>query len=166
MKLHVLLIVGFILGVTGCDREEQAAPSAEEPVAEKKAYQNEAFMQHMHAHADQIDDLNAALDDNDFDAILTPAYWLSRHETVNDIPADWQPYVVQMREAARAVENTPGSSVGLSRSALRPRKSPRNARGATLPLESLIAARTRQPTDASRLTGSVWHRGIAAPILG
>ena len=32
------------------------------------------------------------------------AYWLSRHETVNGIPADRQPYVVGMREAARNVE--------------------------------------------------------------
>lgn len=123
MKLHVLLIIGFALSATGCGKKEQAAPeqaddaqttapaaepmAAEEPAPEKKSYQYDGFLEHMHAHADQIDEINIALADGDFDAARKPAAWLSRHEPVGGIPAEWQPYLDGMREAARAVESAP-----------------------------------------------------------
>jgi soluble cytochrome b562 len=119
MKLHVLLIIGFALSVTGCDKKEQAAPgqtddaqttappaesaAAEDP-AIKKSYQYDGFLEHMHAHADQIDEINMALSDGDLDAARKPAAWLSRHEPASGIPAEWQPYLDGMREAARLVE--------------------------------------------------------------
>ncbi len=59
----------------------------------------------MHAHAEHLDELNFALDDDEFEAAMTPAYWLSRHNTVSGLPEDLQPYLVSMREAARAVED-------------------------------------------------------------
>jgi soluble cytochrome b562 len=111
MKLHVLMIVGFALSVTGCETREQAEPAQTDeaqtaaPAAEKKSYQYDGFLEHMHTHADQIDSINMALADGDLDAAMTPAAWLSRHEPVNGIPDDWQPYLTEMREAARAVEN-------------------------------------------------------------
>lgn len=121
MKLHVLLIVGFALIVTGCEKKEQAAPepadqaqttapaaepmAAEDPAAEKEGFHNHEFLEHMHAHADQIDRINDALADDDLDAAMTPAFWLSRHDSVSGVPADWQQYIVGMREAARAVES-------------------------------------------------------------
>lgn len=123
MKLHVLLIVGFALSVTGCDKKEPATPEptddaqttapaaeaipAEVPAPEKKSYQYDGFLEHMHSHADQIDNINVALSDDDLDGVRKPAAWLSRHDPVSGIPADWQPYLDGMREAARAVESAP-----------------------------------------------------------
>ena len=121
MKLHVLLIIGFTLSVTGCENKEQAAPeqaaeadtaapaaesmATEDPAAEKKSYQFEGILKHMHGHADQIDLLNNALADDDLEASKLPARWLWRHETVTGVPAEWQQYLVGMREAAHAVDD-------------------------------------------------------------
>lgn len=110
MKLHMLLIVGLTLGsVTGCGEKEQvmpetAAPMTEEPAGEAKDWRSEAFLKHMHNHAERLDNLNFALANGDLDAAMTPAYWLSRHEAVNGIPTELQIYLNGMREAARAVE--------------------------------------------------------------
>lgn len=121
MKLRVLLILGFALSATGCEEKQQAAPqqaddaqttapavepmAAEDPAAEEESFRNDEFLKHMHAHADYIDLINDALADDDLDAVMTPAYWLSHHDTASDVPADWQPYLVGMREEARALEN-------------------------------------------------------------
>jgi|GEM_PF-1345475 len=117
MKLHVLLIIGFTLSVTGCEKKEQAAPEqadeaqtiapAAEPMVEKKSYEYEGFLSHMHTHADQIDEINMALADGDLDAAKGPAAWLSRHEQVSGIPPAWQPHLNGMRDAARDVEDAP-----------------------------------------------------------
>ena len=123
MKLHMLLVVGFAAGIVGCAEKEQAAPeqgseletampaASESPAVQPEAtaeqvedWRDSAFLDHMHAHAEQLDDLNFALGDDDLEAAMTPAYWLSRHETVNGLPADLQPFVDGMREAARDVE--------------------------------------------------------------
>jgi cytochrome c556 len=58
----------------------------------------------MHAHAEQLDELMFALADDDLEAAATPAFWLSRHDTVDGIPEEWQEYVTGMREAAAEVE--------------------------------------------------------------
>ena len=117
MNLHMLLILGFALSVTGCAEKEQAAPeqghepqtttpaATEGPAARDEGMRNEAFLRHMHAHAEQLERLNFALADGDLDAAMTPAYWLSRHGAVSGVPSDWQPYLDGMREAARAVED-------------------------------------------------------------
>ena len=118
MKLHTLLIVGFALCVMGCAEKEQAAPErgdetqtttpeAEAPAAENEGLRTDAFLQHMHAHAEQLDDLNFALADDDLEAAMTPAYWLSRHETASGFQSEWRPYLDGVREAARAVEDAP-----------------------------------------------------------
>jgi hypothetical protein len=104
MKLHVLLIVGFALGATGCEKQEQAAP---EQAPEKKSYEYEGFLEHMHTHADQEAEINMALADGDLDAAKGPAAWLSRHEQVSGIPPAWQPHLTGMRDAARDVEDAP-----------------------------------------------------------
>jgi hypothetical protein len=113
MKYHILWIVGFALCMTGCAEKEQAAPEQDDtlematPVAEPAVSFDEAFIQHMHAHAEKLDDLNFSLSDGELEKAKLSAYWLSRHETVGGVPADWQPYIVGMREAARAVEDAP-----------------------------------------------------------
>jgi hypothetical protein len=114
MKLHMLLIIGFALSVTGCENKEQAAPeqaaeaesmAAEEPVAEKDEYHFDGIVKHMHSHADQVDLIDIALDDGDLEGSKLPARWLWRHDRMSDVPTEWLPYLVNMREAARAVEN-------------------------------------------------------------
>jgi len=100
MKLRVLLIIGFTLSVAACENEEQAAP---EPAAEKQSYYFDGIVKHMHRHADQVDIINNALADGDLDASRLPARWLWRHDTMVDVPTDWQPYLAGMREAARDV---------------------------------------------------------------
>mgnify|MGYP001811963676 CR=1 FL=1 len=123
MKLHLILVLGLVFGVVGCAEKEQVAPEqagtmeddmsavAEETAVEAEAmpaptedWRDSNFMDHMHVHAEQLDDLNFALDDGDLEAAMTPAYWLSRHKTVGGLPEDLQPFLVRMREAARAVE--------------------------------------------------------------
>jgi len=114
MKLHMLLIVGFALSMTGCAEKEQAIPeavdeaqapppAAEASPVETEEWQNDAFLKHMHRHADQLDELNMALADGDLDAAKMSANWLSRHDGASSIPPEWQLYVVRVREAADAV---------------------------------------------------------------
>ena len=117
MKLHTLLIVGFALGMTGCAEKEQAVPEVvdeaqvppaadEASSAQLKEWQNDEYVQHMHDHADYLDDLNIALAEGDIVAAMTPAYWLSRHDSVEGVPTEWQPYLEGMREASIAVERS------------------------------------------------------------
>ena len=122
MKLNLLLVIGLAAGIVACAEKEQAVPgqgsemepdtpavaeaSAVEPeasAAQTKDWQNSAFMDHMHVHAEQLDDLNFALADGNLEAAMMPAYWLSRHQTVGGLPSDVQPFVIGVREAARAV---------------------------------------------------------------
>jgi hypothetical protein len=122
MKFNTLIVIGCATVIVGCAEKEQAGPEpgsaldpavsaeTESPVAEPgvstqaEDWRNAAFLDHMHAHAEHLDDLNFALDDDDLEQAMTPAYWLSRHNTVSGLPADLQPFVVRMREAARDVE--------------------------------------------------------------
>ena len=120
MKFHSLLIVGLALVVTGCAEKKQpaaepaaepapeppAAPAAAEETfaAETASGHGDAFIDHMHAHAEQLDNLNFALADDDLEGAMTAAYWLSGHQEVSGLKDEWRPFLVGMREAARAVE--------------------------------------------------------------
>ena len=118
MKLQSLLIVGLVLFVTACAEKKEPAPepaaepqvaapaepAAEMPSAEEEAARSEAFIDHMHAHAEQLDNLNFALADDDLEGAMTAAYWLSGHQEVSGIRDEWRPFLSGMREAAQAVE--------------------------------------------------------------
>jgi hypothetical protein len=118
MKLHALIILALAMSVASCARKEESAPEpaadVPEPVVEAPAadasadpqieFGDQAFLKHMHAHADQIDDVNFALADGDLEAVMTPAYWLGRHESVDGVPEEWQPFVTGMRDGAKALE--------------------------------------------------------------
>ncbi len=132
MKLRFLLFIGIAVGIVGCAEKEQAAPApasemesaaaeaadvAEAPPAEEmpadspdttyaqvEDWRTADLLDHMHAHAEQLDDLNFALDDGNLERAMTSAYWLSRHDTVKGLPENLQTYVDGMREAAQAVE--------------------------------------------------------------
>ena len=121
MKLHSLLFVGFALCLTACAEKKESAPEpaakpAPEPAAaapaepaaemlsEEEIARDEAFIDHMHAHAEQLDNLNFALADEDLEGAMTAAYWLSGHQEVSGIKDEWRPFLVGMRKAAQAVE--------------------------------------------------------------
>jgi soluble cytochrome b562 len=117
MKLHTLLIAGLAVCVTGCAEKQEPAPepapepaaaepqaTAEAAPAELESSRGEEFIDHMHAHAEQLDDLNFALADGNLEAAMAAAYWLSGHKEVSGIDEAWRPFLEGMRDAAQAVE--------------------------------------------------------------
>ncbi len=107
--MRMVLLTAVTLGALGCAKEEPPAPAEEarapQPIVEEtQAWKTDAFIQHMHLHANQIDKLNLALAEGDFEGAMTPAYWLSRHDEVDGIPEELQKYVEGMRAAASDVE--------------------------------------------------------------
>ncbi|MDH3982903.1 MAG: hypothetical protein OEV02_01735 [Gammaproteobacteria bacterium] len=115
MKYQTLMVALFTLAITGCAKEEQAAveeadeaeaplPAVEAAPVENMGWRNEAFVEHMHAHAEKLDELNFALADGDLDGAMTPAYWLAQHDSIEGIPPDLQSYVTGIRAAASSVE--------------------------------------------------------------
>ena len=122
MKLHALLIVGLTLWIAGCAEKKEPAPepaaaapqaaageaaapaAAEVAAAEDESGHSEEFIDHMHAHAEQLDNLNFALADDDLDGAMSAAYWLSGHQEVSGLKEEWQPFLEGMRAAAQEVE--------------------------------------------------------------
>lgn len=113
MRVHSFLLIAFALSLSACGKQEPAEPEqaateqpavVEEAAAERPQF-DQAFIDHMHAHAEQLDEMMFALADGDLEGAMTPAFWLSRHDTVEGVPEEWQQYVTGMREAARAVES-------------------------------------------------------------
>lgn len=125
MNIQTLLIVGIALGIAGCAEKEQASPEAAaemEPVAPAETeapvdadatdetiaviedWRTSELLDHMHAHAEHLDDVNYALDDDDIERARSAAQWFSRHKAVTDLPSELQPFVDGMRKAAIAVE--------------------------------------------------------------
>ena len=125
----MLLLIGIAVGIAACAEKEQAATEPDskmesaEPAATESPAVNEVpadepdttyaqveewrdadLLDHMHAHAEQLDDLNYALDDGNLERAMTSAYWMSRHDTVKGLPDTLQPFVDRMREAAQGVE--------------------------------------------------------------
>lgn len=112
MKIRTLWLVGLFVLIGGCAEKERAAPTTEEaaptaaeamPEADAAEMGTEAFIKHMHMHAEQLDKINAALSFGKLEAARTPAYWLSRHEGVTGPLYDWETYLDQMRGAASEV---------------------------------------------------------------
>lgn len=118
MNLHMIMVVGFVLSVTGCAEKEQAlseqvdeaqmtTAAAVAPAAGNEVWRDDSFLKHMHLHAEKLDDLNYALADGDLEAAKTPANWLSTHDTNSDVQSDWLPHLYRMRTEAEAVETAP-----------------------------------------------------------
>ena len=116
MKLNVLLGLGFAFILLACAEKEPAAPEestsdeaqvTEVPEAEPAISVDQSFLAHMHKHAEKLDEINFSLADGDLEGSRTPAYWLSRHETVDGLEPELQEFVYAMRIAAEAVEAAP-----------------------------------------------------------
>ena len=116
MKVHTLFIMSCAVCLVACSKQEPVEPeqpeagSSDAPVQEmaKEPLFDQAFIDHMHAHAEQLDELMFALADDDLEGAMTPAFWLSRHDAVAGVPDEWQQYITGMREAASAVEAAAG----------------------------------------------------------
>ncbi len=116
MNTKALWLASIALVLAACGKQEPVEPEQPDDTAAPAAAVAEepasaptfdaAFTEHMHKHADQLDDLMFALADGDLVAAMTPAYWLSRHDSVEGIPEEWQQHVTGMREAALKVEST------------------------------------------------------------
>lgn len=113
MNLQTMLATAASLMLLACAEKEAPGPAESVPMATPAAiastpgnepWKNEAFLKHMHQHAEKLDDLNFALADGDLDAAMTPAYWLSKHETFDDVQQEWLPFLYGMRNEAEAVE--------------------------------------------------------------
>jgi mono/diheme cytochrome c family protein len=114
MKTHTLWITSVALCLSACGKQEpaapQQAPESEPPAAPVEEAQvtsagfDEAFISHMHDHAEKLDELMFALADDDLLGAATPAYWLSQHDAVDGVPEEWQNYLTGMRNAAYEVE--------------------------------------------------------------
>lgn len=110
MNLRTLMLISLVLGITACSKQEPAAPATAGEMADEMAaeamvtdWRNDALIEHMHEHADYVDDLNLALEEGDLAAARTPAYWLSQHDMVDGLPPELQIYAEGMRAAAAAV---------------------------------------------------------------
>jgi hypothetical protein len=113
MKTRIFCAAATALFVVGCGEQQPPAEEAPAPVDDAVAIEtpapqpfvNEAFIEHMHTHADQVDEIMIALSDDDLEAAKGPAAWLYRHQEVEGIPHEWEPYLIGMREAASTVES-------------------------------------------------------------
>ena len=115
MKNFALLALAIAACLTACGKQTadedvtaagspaEEAPTFDELVPEAIVF-DRAFVDHMHMHADRMDELMFALSDGDLVAASTAAYWLARHPADDRIPDDWLPHLESMREAARDVE--------------------------------------------------------------
>lgn len=120
MRFRMVLVVGFVLSVTGCAEKEKEVVAAEavdeatmtatepaDPTAENEIWQSKSLRAHMHDHADKLDELNFALADSDFEAAKTHAKWLAEHDSDVDVQSDWLPILYRMRTEAEAVQAAP-----------------------------------------------------------
>lgn len=102
MKTCFLWILGFAVIVAGCTVQETTTATAVDSRSGVKT--NTKFLEHMHEHADRLDEINFALDDGNLEQASIPAFWMAKHETLDRIPRKWQTYVTGMRAAAQDVE--------------------------------------------------------------
>jgi len=109
MKIRTVWAIAAAACLAACGREPPAEPAAvEAPAAVTTPARPEfdaAFIDHMHLHADHMDELMFALHDGDLEAAASIAAWLARHHADDRVPDDWLPYLQAMQESARAVEN-------------------------------------------------------------
>ena len=120
MKLITYAIVGLALGLVGCAEKKQVEPAVDDLAAaavvedaadvveaaadELDSMGSSAFIEHMHHHASQLSQLNAALEIGSLAAAQRPAYWLAGHDEVSGVPPDWRVYIDGMRNGAQAVD--------------------------------------------------------------
>jgi hypothetical protein len=58
---------------------------------------------HMHEHLTRISAIKAAIIAGKLEGVYEPASWLAEHETMADLPKEFESYVMQMKSHARSV---------------------------------------------------------------
>ena len=86
------------------EAEDLEAAATNETAAVIEGWRDEALLDHMHVHAERLDEVNYALDDGDLEAAMMPAKWLAQHQAVEGLPEALQPFVDGMRAAAVDIE--------------------------------------------------------------
>lgn len=76
-----------LLAAAACGDRERA-PEPEEVAA------------HMQDHFNRADELQRAVISGDLEAAKAPARWIADHAAMPGVPAEWEPYLPAMREAA------------------------------------------------------------------
>lgn len=110
MKTRLYWTTAIALCAVACSEqqpppaEEAPAPAPVEKAVAAEPMMDQDFIDHMHLHADRMDELMFALADGDLEGAMVPAYWLGGHQSPDGIRAEWQPFLVGMREAAIGVE--------------------------------------------------------------
>ena len=84
---------------------DEAVEAMEITPEKVKEWVDAGFIDHMHMHAEQLDDLNFALADGNLEKAKVPAYWLTAHKTARGLPEELAPYLEGMREAAKVVSD-------------------------------------------------------------
>ena len=120
MKFRMILVVGCVLSATGCAEKEKAVVTAESvdkptmtapepagPTAGNEIWQSASLRNHMHDHAEKLDELNFALADGDLEAAKSHAKWLAEHDSDANVQSDWLPILYRMRTEAEAVQAAP-----------------------------------------------------------
>jgi mono/diheme cytochrome c family protein len=111
MKTRTFWAIAAAACLVACSREtpveeapaEAPAEAPPEAMAPAEPDFDAAFIDHMHAHADHMDEVMYALDDGDLESAASTAVWLSRHHPEDRVPDEWLPYLQAMQESARAV---------------------------------------------------------------
>ena len=118
MRTQMISMAAIALCLAACGKqepvvEESATPSpgdvaemATEAAAQKQlaAAVDPALIEHMHEHADKMDEIMFALEDEDLEGATKAAAWLGGHQSPEGISDEWRPYLLGMREAATSVE--------------------------------------------------------------
>jgi len=104
MKSYILWVAFFALIATAGAAQEPATETTATTPSNHVRPSNK-FLDHMHAHAERLTQLNLALDNGDLERASIPAFWLSLHdEPLNKVPRKWRQYIAGMNAAAHDVE--------------------------------------------------------------
>jgi len=97
LLLALCLLLGSSFGCSGGPAsEDEGAGARVEPVGE-----------YMRDHFEQVRGVQVGVIRGDLDAVKAAAKWVATHEAMEEMPQDWQPFVVQMRSVAEEAMAAP-----------------------------------------------------------
>ncbi|UCD23871.1 MAG: hypothetical protein JSW51_12690 [Gemmatimonadota bacterium] len=73
--------------------------------------QPQTTVEHMEQHFEEVDAVKDAIIAGDLTAVKQPAAWLAEHEAAADLPGEWEPFVADMKAAAKTAEDATEISV-------------------------------------------------------
>ena len=88
------------------------------PVIAQESDEQSERVKHMHEHLDYLTAIKAAILIGDLDATREPATWLAEHEPLDDLPVEYEPFVLLMRNHAQDIveaDDVVTAAVGMAR---------------------------------------------------